>query len=87
MAMSASKVLDREFLELRAKILELAASMDRMDRGDGTVEEDPRMKLLVKGVEILQSSDSNRAEKIQLLFSLDYHDDWPQQFQIAIDSQ
>ena len=86
MAMSASKVLDREFLELRAKILELGASLDRMDRGDGSVNEDPRMDLLAKGIEILQSSDANRAEKIQLLFSLDYHTDWPQQFQMTIDS-
>lgn len=85
--MSAAEVLNREFLELRAKILELGASFDRMDRGDGSVDEDPRRELLEKGIEILQSTDSNRAERIQLLFSLDYHDDWPQQFQIAIDMQ
>ena len=87
MAMSASTVLDREFLELRAKILELGASLDRMDRGDGTVQEDTRMQLLSKGIEILQSAESDRAERIQLLFSLDYNEDWPKQFQISIDSQ
>ena len=87
MAMSASTVLDREFLELRAKILELGASLDRMDRGDGTVQDDTRLQLLSKGIEILQSAESDRAERIQLLFSLDYNEDWPKQFQISIDSQ
>ncbi len=33
-AMPAAEVLDREFLEIRAKILEIAASLDRLDRGE-----------------------------------------------------
>lgn len=74
--MPAGKVLDREFLELRAKILELAASFDRLDRGDGSVGSDPRMKLIEKGLQILQLSGPGRAEKLQMLFSRDYSADW-----------
>ena len=83
MSMSASAVLDREFFELRAKILELGASLDRMGRGDGSVAGDPRMALLHKGIEILKSEETDRAERIQLLFSLEYNDQWRQDFQIA----
>ena len=83
MSMSAAAVLDREFFELRAKILELGASLDRMGRGDGSVVDDPRMDLLNKGIEILKSGGTDRAERIQLLFSLEYNDQWQQDFQIA----
>lgn len=74
--MSAPAVLDREYLELRAKILELAASFDRLDRSDGSVAEDARMALIQKGLDILKSSDPGRAEAVQLLFSREYSDQW-----------
>lgn len=80
--MTAPQILDREFLEIRAKILELAASFDRMDRGDGAVENDMRMKTIRKGVEILQTDAPNRAEQLQLLFSREYEADWRTQFDI-----
>jgi hypothetical protein len=74
--MPAGKVLDREYLEIRAKILELAASFDRLDRGEGSVMRDPRMKLIEEGLQILQRAGADRAEKIQMVFSREYDDKW-----------
>lgn len=78
--MTSSAVLDREFLELRAKILELAASFDRLDRGDGDVGSDPRMQLIQQGLEILQQNETGRAERVQMLFSREYSDTWRAEF-------
>ena len=74
--LSAVQVLDREFLELRAKILELAASFDRLDRADGSVRDDPRHYKLAQAIDCLLSDHPNRAEQIQLLFSRPYEGDW-----------
>lgn len=74
--LSAPDILAREFLELRAKVLELAASLDRLDRAAGDVGDDPRLAKLHQGIEILLSGDSERAERVQLLFSRSYADDW-----------
>lgn len=80
--MSAEVVLDREFLEMRAKILELAASFDRMERGDGSVSDDPRMALIRDGLRILQEQQEGRAERVQLLFSQPFEAEWRKQFDI-----
>ena len=74
--MPAADVLDREFLEIRAKLLQVAASFDRIDRGDGTVEGDPRLALFHEAIEVLLSEHTNRAEEIQLIFSRQYDDRW-----------
>lgn len=81
-AMPAPQVLDREFLEIRAKILELAASLDRLDRGGGDVADDPRMTLVRGGLSILSQDDPGRAERMQLLFSQPYEDAWRKKFGI-----
>lgn len=79
--MSAAEVLEREFLEMRAKLLELAASMDRLDRAAGDVEEDERLSDIHEGLRILRE-EKDRAEQIQLLFSLNYDDQWQERFQL-----
>ena len=80
--MSAPDVLDREFLEIRAKILELAASFDRLDRGDGSVAGDPRMALVQNGLQILQRDSADRAEEIQMLFSREYDENWRETYEV-----
>ena len=82
--MAAPAVLDREFLEIRAKILELGASFDRLGRGEGAgdVDNDPRMKLIRQALSLLQEKSSDRAEQIQLIFSRPYDDDWRKVFEI-----
>ncbi len=74
--LTAPAVLNREYLELRAKILELAASFDRLDRATGDVAEDGRMAKLRRGIEIMLSDEPDRAERVQLLFSRSYAEDW-----------
>lgn len=81
--MKSNEVLDREYLEIRAKILELAASFDRLDRADGSIEGDPRVSLIHEALEVLQSDSNDRAEQIQLLFSRHYEDDWREKFSLA----
>ncbi len=82
--MSAAQTLDREFLEIRARLLEVAASLDRIDRGGGSVEDDPRMNMIWEAIEILEDEKSDRAEQIQLIFSREYEDDWQKKFDIPV---
>lgn len=71
----APSVLDREFLELRARILELAAALDRLDR-EGRPANDPRLAAIARGIEVLRCADHHRAEQVQLVFSLPYVEEW-----------
>lgn len=80
--MSACQVLDREFLTMRAKILELAAALDRLDRAAGSTAEDRRMMLIHQAIDALKESTGDRAEQVQLLFSRAYEDDWQTTFGI-----
>ena len=79
--MPAEKVIEREFLEIRAKILELAASFDRMDRGEGTASRE-QLQLIHEGLKILEEKEPNRAERVQLLFSRKYTSQWRSEFGI-----
>ena len=81
--MNSKQILDREFLEIRAKILQIAASLDRIERADGDVDEDEKLELLRKGILILMSDSPDRAEQVQLLFSREYDESWREAFQFA----
>ena len=81
--MTANEVLDREFLEIRAKVLELAASFDRLDRAEGAVAGDPRLNLIREAIDLLQSGADDRAEQVQLIFSLHYDDEWQKKFDLV----
>src|SRR5207244_6105491 len=81
--LSAPEVLNREFLEIRCKILELAAAFDRLERADGSVEEDPRLARLREALGTLLEHSNDRAEQVQMIFSREYNEDWQQQFKIA----
>ncbi len=78
--LTAPQILDREFLEVRAKILELAASLDRLDRAADSVADDPRLRRIQEGLETLLSDTRNRAEQVQLLFSRQYDENWREKF-------
>ena len=75
--MSAHQVLDREFLEIRARILKIAASLDRIDRSALPPADPARMALIREGLELLLKDSPDRAKNVQLLFSLPYSPDWP----------
>jgi hypothetical protein len=74
----AAKVLDTYFLEARSKLLELAGTLDRIDRGRGATElaHDPRLEKIRQALEVLKGQSPGRAERIQQIFSLEYQPDW-----------
>jgi hypothetical protein len=77
-ARSASDVLERDFLEIRSKILDLAAALDRLDRSAGRpeIEADSRLERIRTALELLRTTDPGRAEAVQLLFSDPYEEGW-----------
>jgi len=81
--LSAPEVLNREFLEIRCKILELAAAFDRLERADGSVEEDPRMARLREALTTVLEQSTDRAEHVQMIFSREYDDEWQKKFKVS----
>ena len=80
--MNSNEILDREFLEIRSRILQLAASFDRLDRADGNVNDDSRMETIRKGLEILTAMEDGRAKQVQMLFSREYKQGWIDEFEL-----
>jgi hypothetical protein len=76
--LSAPKALEQFFLEARCRLLDLAAILDRIGRGDeaANVNVDPRMGRIRQALDVLRDAADGRAERIQKIFSLDYDPDW-----------
>jgi len=82
--MNSTEILEREFFEIRAKILEIAAAFDRLDRSTGDVSEDARLKLIEESLQVLQQLNrEDRAEQVQLIFSREYNDQWREEFGLS----
>lgn len=87
------EVLQREFLTVRAKILEIAAALDRIDRAnkkpakgicpDGSRGNDQRLDQLHQALQVLQQPDAKRTEQVQLIFSREYNNHWQQEFGVT----
>jgi hypothetical protein len=75
---AASKTLDAFFLEARCRILDLAAILDRIQRGSGAadVDADPRVEKIRRALEVLHDQSGGRAERIQQIFSMEYDSAW-----------
>ena len=83
--MTATAILDQEYLPLRAKLLEIAATLDRLDRAKGSAAGDPRVEQLREAVgTLLRGDHGDRAEQIQLLFGRPYDDDWAAKFGMPV---
>lgn len=70
--LTAVEVLDKEYLEARCMLVELAAILDRCDRASGdSVAEDPRLQQLQAALDLLanRSAGEGRAEGLLRLFS------------------
>ena len=78
----SAEVLEQEFLPIRAKILEVAAALDRLDRGTGSLASDTRRAQIQAAIQILLRPEDDRAEQVQLIFSRQYKDDWREKFDI-----
>jgi len=74
----AEEALDRDYLEIRCKIIEIAASLDRIERGEGfeACKGDPRLGQIAAAVDALKENGTGRAESIQRIFSLPYDSQW-----------
>ena len=81
--METTQLLNRQFLLMRAKLLELAADLDRLDRASGDLGDDPRLQQLHSAIETLLDAKPQRAERIQQIFSRDYDPHWRESFGIA----
>jgi hypothetical protein len=76
MPLTAPEVLNREFLEIRCKILDLAAAFDRLGRAEGAVESDARITRLREAIHAVLDEPEGRAEQVQMIFSRPYEDGW-----------
>lgn len=75
--LDAPDVLDRVFLDLRARLLEAAAMLDRLERAEGSVESDPRVLKIRQALAALHERPAgDLAEHLQLLFSIPYDENW-----------
>lgn len=74
---TARQILDRHYLEIRSKILDLAASLDRVERAtEDSIKNDPRLAKVRSGIELLLTPGTDRAERVQMLFSDAYVENW-----------
>ena len=69
--LSAKEILDQYFLENRARLLEIAAFLDRVDRAEGSAvaPADFRYRAFLEAARQLLSTDGGRIERLQLTFS------------------
>lgn len=75
----ATSALDQFFLEARCKLLDVAAILDRINRGrdaGDVLASDPRIEKIRKALEVLHDQSGGRAERIQQIFSLEYDPSW-----------
>jgi hypothetical protein len=74
--LTAQEILDREFLEIRSRVLELAAAFDRLERAEGSVASDPRLVRLHEALHAVIDLPAARAERVQMIFSRAYDEAW-----------
>jgi hypothetical protein len=82
MPRSPSDVLSQEFLQTRAKILELAAFYDRLETLPESPGDQQQMQLLQAACNILTDGQPDKAARVQLLFSREYNPHWRDEFGI-----
>lgn len=95
MARSPQQILQADYLIARAKVIEVAAVLDRIDRaaanvagdeavdGDGnTVYSDPAYQKIQNAIAILTDSQSDKTRRVQELLSRPYAANWMEQFNL-----
>lgn len=91
----AQVIFDENFLSIRAKLIEVAAALDRIDRAaDVTsgaaapgqaLENDPRRARVEEAISLLlqgATDPGERAKTLQQLFSRGYEPAWREQFNL-----
>jgi len=76
--LTASDLLNRDFLEMRCRIIDVAAALDRIHRAGGadSVRSDPRWRQVADAVRLLVDGQPDRATRVQSLFSDSYDPNW-----------
>ncbi len=64
-----SRVVDQYFMEHRAKLLDVAAFLDRLERAQPDVTEDYRVAALCRAAQLLTDGQPRRVERILDLLS------------------
>ncbi len=74
----APAALNAYFLEARSKLLDVAAILDRIQRGPDAeaMMADARLVRIRQALEVLLDNGGGKAEQIQQIFSLDYDPAW-----------
>jgi hypothetical protein len=69
--MPAMKALEMYFLDNRARLLEIASFLDRIDRYDASSQarDDYRYKSFMKALETIRTGEGNRTAAVQKIFS------------------
>lgn len=67
--LTKTEIVDRYFLEHRAKMLDIAALLDRIDRASGDDKIDFRIEALLECAKELHSKEVGRTERMLLLLS------------------
>ncbi|HEV3386543.1 MAG TPA: hypothetical protein VG097_17130 [Gemmata sp.] len=77
-ALTAPRALEQYFLEARSRLLDLAAILDRVGRGENVAiaGTDPRVAKIAQALDVLSSDAMNKAELIQKIFSQEYDPNW-----------
>jgi hypothetical protein len=65
--MTRQQILDLYFMDARAKVIDLAAFIDRVERASG--DEDFRMKAFREALKELEKGNSDRAKRVLLSLS------------------
>ena len=84
---TAEAILNDQFLFIRAKLLEVAADFDRIDRaadecGKLSSEALEKRELLGEAARLLLTEGPDRAERLQKLFSREYSSSWRSDMQV-----
>ena len=79
---TAQQIVLEDFMIARARIVELAATLDRIERATGDVDDSKNMQLLMQGMHILCDDEVEKAKRVQLLMSRQYDPQWQAQMSI-----
>ena len=79
---SPEKIFDETFLTIRSKLIDVAATLDRVDRAAaGASIDDLRRARIDEALRIVISSDTpDRVKRLQQLFSRPYDSQWRRGF-------
>ena len=79
---TTADALNSDFLNIRSRLIDLAAALDRVERATGQVSDDPRWESIQQALKVISSPAGNRAEKALRVFSLPYSPDWQKDYGI-----